>query len=786
MRLIGGITEIVYIKSTDPVTEKESENVVIPVTFYHRVALGLESNTTVYVAPINADSSPSGVDEIIITTFNPEWWKEMYRVSLKMPEEPGSVAKALGIIRNHGANIGILETVTTESVAAESKKGAHHVLETVTTESIAAVSKKGTHHLLIYMHDKAGKANDIKRELGAIAKEHETSALSMDRLDRLEKCAATSKNDKPDAVDVIIEKKRLMIPGEKFNTLGTRGRPTRALIYSDTEEKFIHCYFPKPEQILLGITVRHEDKIGALAAFTEPMKGMGVNILSSFSRLILAKESAEWKAIIDITNSTGSVGDLLNVVKNSKIQINSIDGASSASTGGDSATSTDGEPTDTAITNLTLSYTPNAGKRSTSIPVGDATFTGRQDLIDRILSVSVPEGQPWGNPNFLLSGFTGSGKATLMDHINNVLTNEDRYKDRAVYISVALTELSMAKFWTKVCAEINKIAGHRGYAGVGATDLYDAPVKTEMAESEAMDVFINSVSEMDKTFVVFIDKAHYLVHPSENHREVAIRTLNEMVLVNKRLAQHRRNDARVSWILSDQNSWNRSHPLEGNPLGDFNRVALKPLQKSEVPMTAGRQGQPKPGGKAATPDTKPEVAIEHLNEPTLLLQKLLTKLAGEQRPRLWEDLLTGFYQRILSACGYQPLYIVTVVRELIRLVNKAPFKIDVIDSSMITQGLISAADVLGRHFEDTRETLLIICRNRELRDLLSSGPEAKKVPLTRLLKPQYRYAQDDLETFPALIVEANESHGRAVDANESYVRVVQLFRLWARKHPLPS
>src|SRR5207249_4879912 len=84
MRLIGQFTEIKW----------SHDKVVIPIVFYHRVALGLESQTTVHISPVRPKQEGAPPNELILTTFDPSWWKKMYRLSLRMEEREGAVADA--------------------------------------------------------------------------------------------------------------------------------------------------------------------------------------------------------------------------------------------------------------------------------------------------------------------------------------------------------------------------------------------------------------------------------------------------------------------------------------------------------------------------------------------------------------------------------------------------------------------------------------------------------------------------------------------------------------------
>ena len=299
-------------------------------------------------------------------------------------------------IKECGANIGILETVTTEA------------------------GKHGTHHLLafIYIADEERKST-LESLLLELAKEKRPDNRSITPLDRLKACP-TDPTRPP--LRLVMRKKQLEIDASLFMSLiGPRGpqdqpRPTRSLLYSDTEEKFIQCYFPKRDEVLMAVSVPHRETKGALHAFTEPISRRKANILSSYSRLVQANDTAEWKAIIDVTNADCSVRELLDEIRSS--------------------------PFAHDFSNFTLSYIERSESQKLEIPgfptAKACEFTGRTDEVNTILAGCLAPENPESFPtSFLVNGFNKAGKTALLYHLQKRL-KENAYSGRSGVCSTGL------------------------------------------------------------------------------------------------------------------------------------------------------------------------------------------------------------------------------------------------------------------------------------------------------------------------------------------------------------
>ena len=88
----------------DPSFEK------IPLPWYHRAPLGFENNTNVSVTLIENVTRP--ICDIVISIFEPDQWKNLYRFSLIKKEQPGVINNIFESIPNW--NIVLTESVTQE------------------------------------------------------------------------------------------------------------------------------------------------------------------------------------------------------------------------------------------------------------------------------------------------------------------------------------------------------------------------------------------------------------------------------------------------------------------------------------------------------------------------------------------------------------------------------------------------------------------------------------------------------------------------------------------------
>jgi ACT domain-containing protein len=684
MRLIGRFTEIKWSR----------DKVQIPIVFYHRVALGLESRTTVYISPVRPKQEGDPINELIITTFDPKWWKNMYRLSLKMEERHGAVAEALDRIKTCGANIGILETVTTEA------------------------GKQGTHHLLVFIHVDESQVPNLKKLLLELAKGQNPENFSITALDRLKACPMDTR---PQPLKLETRKKRLEIAASHFKSLiGPRSlndepTPTRLLLYSDTEEKFLQCYLPKRDDVLLAVWVRHQETKGALYSFTDPVSRRKANILSSYSRLVEANETAEWKAIIDVTNAECSVRELLDDIGNSQFA--------------------------KELSYVTLSYIEKTGSQNLEIPglpsPQSCDFIGRADKVDTILAGIAPGNRETVPTSFLVKGFHKAGKSALLWHLRKRL-EETIYCDRAWCMVHVFHEQPQQSFWKSLYEAAKKWAEEAGIKPAHqqqreGMDLYGVRTLEEIAVQQAPhDEFAKFVSQTGKTLVVLLDEADSLLHPSKDYASEANSIVTQMKHLSEAGPEHGQH-SRVSWVMADAQSWELSSRLHSSLLGRFESVFLHPLSEKE----AG---------------------------------ELTKKLLNEKRYDLWADHLHKVYSRIITACGNQPFYIERVRQQLIILINKAPVKVNIVDSSMIEKALLATAtQSLKEHFQTTYDRLFALCDHKLLRNLIS-GKGDSGIPCRKLLKPTMWHV--DLAAFPGL---------SCVGAHaDSTVRFIELMRMWAK------
>lgn len=82
----------------------------VPVPWWHRASLGLQTGTQVYVSVTHAQAGRPG--DLLISVLDPNRWDKHISINCLRPDEPGVIEKAFELV--HDWNIALAETVTIE------------------------------------------------------------------------------------------------------------------------------------------------------------------------------------------------------------------------------------------------------------------------------------------------------------------------------------------------------------------------------------------------------------------------------------------------------------------------------------------------------------------------------------------------------------------------------------------------------------------------------------------------------------------------------------------------
>ena len=138
------------------------------------------------------------------------------------------------------------------------------------------------------------------------------------------------------------------------------------------------------------------------------------------------------------------------------------------------------------------------------------------------------------------------------------------------------------------------------------------------------EAFAEFVCKSGKTLVVLLDDAHRLLHPSAEYPMEAnaiLKQIQEFIEAGPEQGQN----ARISWVLADSQSWDLFSRLDAGLLDRFDKKHLHPLSDTDA-------------------------------------QELMKKLLEMKPYGLWADHLHHVCHRITTACGNQPFFIELVRR----------------------------------------------------------------------------------------------------------------------------
>ncbi len=237
----------------------EDNAVDIPIPWWHRAPLGLESSTRVYVSVTEAKENRPG--DLLLSVLDTVRWDQNVHVYCVREDAPGVIEQALSIVKDW--NIALAETITLEG-------GKRHRVELIlepptdlqTTDVKAAVGE-----LRRSIEAKFKPARVIRFQPNE-------AKISWNRLGQIRNGWATF-NRRPGREtwrDVIEKQMSALGIADKFD-------PNRLVISGHTDGRLFRAMIPRKGTLL--VTVEHADRPGTLLKLTTAFKQAGVNVLSS-------------------------------------------------------------------------------------------------------------------------------------------------------------------------------------------------------------------------------------------------------------------------------------------------------------------------------------------------------------------------------------------------------------------------------------------------------------------------------------------------------------------------
>lgn len=87
------------------------ENSDLPIPWWHRAPLGLQTGTWCFVALVESQKRP--VPDLLVSVLDPSSWSHVTRIRCQHLDEPGVISKAVGAV--HDLNIALAESATLQS-----------------------------------------------------------------------------------------------------------------------------------------------------------------------------------------------------------------------------------------------------------------------------------------------------------------------------------------------------------------------------------------------------------------------------------------------------------------------------------------------------------------------------------------------------------------------------------------------------------------------------------------------------------------------------------------------
>jgi len=302
---------------------------------YHRAAMGLRTDTKVYVFPrrtplVLANGEPvlqdNDVREVIISPFKPRNWGNIWKLEIGTVDRPGVIRDITKILAERAVNIHIQESLITShdqefqvSLIADFADFIESFKELKEKESAGHSSptwKSEIEHILLnfkpainilafkplrfLLNNSRGKPGDNINLITKVQKHHYYSD------------AYTS---------IWVKDKKIVFSEGVLSDLGLfdvgpKNGSVQGTIFSDTEEKFIIVRFFHKAQELVHLEIAHENQPGAISEFASLIAPGGDdkdehNIINCYNRIEDDRTTAHWNVLVDVTKNSANLPDLL-------------------------------------------------------------------------------------------------------------------------------------------------------------------------------------------------------------------------------------------------------------------------------------------------------------------------------------------------------------------------------------------------------------------------------------------------------------------------------------------
>lgn len=283
----------------------------IRIPLYHRSHLSLFPTATVWLCLLPGRQAGELLPEITISPIEHDAWSDLWRISITMKDRVGLVHDFFQMLADNSINI-----VAAESSSMETQR--MHSMEVIVDAERYQGPSRDKNHVARSKDAEIDDLLDLRRFILARAL-HEVALLpsgeprlKIRRVSHLFDAKrsfeqAERESRVGNAFRPIVERvdvKRLIAQGKgerdrviielpvdvmqtlskALDTMDGSNKTAKYLLVSNTSDRFLQVYFIKQADSIIDPTIRHEDKVGALAAITDAMARNGFNILTGLSR----------------------------------------------------------------------------------------------------------------------------------------------------------------------------------------------------------------------------------------------------------------------------------------------------------------------------------------------------------------------------------------------------------------------------------------------------------------------------------------------------------------------
>jgi hypothetical protein len=236
-------------------------DVRIPIPWWHRAPLGLETGTHVYVCVTEQRTNRPG--DLLVSVLNPNCWEHHLSIGCRRPEEPGVVETVLRQVKKW--NIALAETVTVNG-------GQQHQVDLI-IEAIQQGRKFRAPN--VQQIEGAMDVAGIKHEIRPRFEKLDTQ-IAFTRRGRVDHGWIVSPQE--DGTNYGTRSWRHVIRKQMAN-LGAKEFDDGKLVLScDTSGRLLRGMVPRKGSVI--VEIHHADEPGVLLELTAALRAQGVNLLS--------------------------------------------------------------------------------------------------------------------------------------------------------------------------------------------------------------------------------------------------------------------------------------------------------------------------------------------------------------------------------------------------------------------------------------------------------------------------------------------------------------------------